>query len=268
MANYHSSQVNEETEEGNISLEDQAAQQDEAAKERNQTIETSSTEEQPTEERPEWLDEKFKTPEDMAKAYNELQKKLSQDSPKEEEETADKEVEQEEAPQVEEKAADNAVSKASEEYAKQGQLSDDTYGDLEKAGITRDMVDAYIQGQQSLATQQEQQIMSEVGGSDNYSAMTAWASENLSEGEQAAYDSMVTGGSPEQAKMAVKGLYSQYVASGGQSPQLMQGGTSGSSTLPFRSTAQVTEAMRDPRYSSDPAFRADVEKRLAVSNIL
>jgi len=268
MANYHSSQVNEETEEGNISLEEQAVQQDEAAKERNQTIETNSTEEQPTEEqpteeRPEWLDEKFKTPEDMAKAYNELQKKLSQDSTKEEEST-DKE-EETEAPEA---VTDNAVSNASAEYAEKGELSDDTYGELEKAGITRDMVDSYIQGQQSLVSAQEEQIMSEVGGSDNYAAMTAWASENLSEGEQEAYDSLVVSGSPEQARMAVKGLYSQYASSGGQSPQLMQGGTSGSSTIPFRSAAQVTEAMRDPRYGTDPAFRADVEKRLAVSNVL
>ena len=84
MANYNSTQVNETSEEENISLEKQAAMQEEAAQQRNQTIESNTDEtpaeepqEEVTEERPEWLDEKFNSPEDLAKAYNELQKKQS-----------------------------------------------------------------------------------------------------------------------------------------------------------------------------------------------
>jgi hypothetical protein len=68
--------------------------------------------------------------------------------------------------------------------------------------------------------------------------------------------------------MAVKGLYSQFISAGGNPPELSQGGTSGSSTKPYGSAAQVTEAMRDPRYSTDPAYRSNVEKRLSVSNVL
>ena len=68
--------------------------------------------------------------------------------------------------------------------------------------------------------------------------------------------------------MAVKGLYAQFISAGGNPPDLSQGGTSGSSVVPFGSAAQVTESMRDPRYATDPAFRANVEKRLAVSNVL
>jgi hypothetical protein len=30
--------------------------------------------------------------------------------------------------------------------------------------------------------------------------------------------------------------------------------------------AEIVEAMKDPRYSKDPAYRADVEQRVALSN--
>ena len=89
MADLHQVQINEVDQEENISLEKQASMQEEAANQRNQTLEADpkegkeTIEEQLKEEepdRPEWLDEKFESPEEMAKAYSELQKKMS--SPK------------------------------------------------------------------------------------------------------------------------------------------------------------------------------------------
>ena len=62
--------INEPTENEEITLEQQAEMQEEAV--------ATSEEQTPTEERPEWLDEKFNSPEDLAKAYTELQKKLSE----------------------------------------------------------------------------------------------------------------------------------------------------------------------------------------------
>ena len=261
MSNYQSTQVNETSEEENVSLDKQAAMQEEAANARNQTI-VSDAEEAPAEpqeeERPEWLDDKFKSPEDLAKAYTELQKKQS--------------ATKEDAPEQEESAPSSktseVVSKASEDFATNGELSDKSFIELEKAGISRDMVEAYIRGQESLVTSQAMEIQSEVGGNANYSAMSDWAADNLSDGDLEGFNSIVEGGSVAQAKMAVKGLYSQFISAGGNPPELSQGGTSGSSTKPYGSAAQVTEAMRDPRYSTDPAYRSNVEKRLSVSNVL
>jgi len=130
------------------------------------------------------------------------------------------------------------------------------------------MVEAYIRGQESIATSEALEVQNEVGGNANYNAMAEWASDNLSENDLDGFNSIVEHGSVDQAKMAVKGLYAQFISAGGNPPELAQGGTSGSSVKPYGSAAQVTEAMRDPRYSSDPAFRANVEKRLAVSNVL
>ena len=267
MANYQSVSVQEHTEEENVSLEKQAAMQDEAAEQRNQSIESNTEEPQEevqaeaSEERPEWLDEKFESPEDLAKAYNELQKKQSSKQSK---------SKKDDAPAEEDTGAsiNSSVQKATEEFAESGALTDKTFVELEKAGLPRSFVEAYIAGQESISTSQALDIQNEVGGNANYNAMSDWASENLSDGDLDGFNSIVETGSIEQAKMAVKGLYAQFISAGGNPPELSQGGTSGSSVKPFGSAAQVTEAMRDPRYSSDPAFRDNVEKRLAVSNVL
>tara|TARA_E500000178_G_scaffold301744_1_gene310806 strand:+ start:1607 stop:2407 length:801 start_codon:yes stop_codon:yes gene_type:complete len=266
MANYQSVTVQEHTEEENISLEKQAAMQEEAAEQRNQAIESNTEEpqeevqEEVQEERPEWLDEKFETPEDLAKAYAELQKKQSSKASK-----AKKDESAEEEAVV---SINSSVQKATEEFAETGELTDKTFVELERAGLPRHFVEAYIAGQESLITSEALDIQNEVGGNANYNAMAEWASENLSDGDLDGFNSIVESGSVEQAKMAVKGLYAQFLSGGGNPPELSQGSTSGSSVAPFNSAAQVTEAMRDPRYSSDPAFRATVEKRLAVSNVL
>lgn len=264
MANYQSVTVQEHTEDENLTLEQQAAAQDEAAAARNQTIESNTEpakEEDTTPERPEWLDEKFETPEDLAKAYNELQKKQSSKQSKAKEDTKD-----DEAPEP--AALNTSVQKATEEFAERGELSDKTFIELEKAGLPREFVEAYIAGQESMSTSQALEIQQEVGGNANYTAMSDWASDNLSDSDLDAFNSIVESGSVEQAKMAVKGLYAQFLSAGGNPPELTQGDTSGSSVKPFGSAAQVTEAMRDPRYSTDPAYRANVEKRLAVSDVL
>jgi len=240
--------------------------------------EKPNTEEQPqaeadvpqTEDRPEWLPEKFKTPEDMSKAYSELEKKLGQ-APKEE---------QQEPEQVEEEAEDEteqseegvseayqAVAEASKEFFENdGQLSEETYNVLEKAGLPRDLVDSYAAGQQALLASEEGQIKSVAQG--NYDAMAEWANENLPQEEIDAFDEVVTGGSISQAKLAVQGLYARYQNEVGAKPKLTQGAVSGVSTMPFKSMQELARAQSDPRYKSgDKAYHEEIDRRLAVSNI-
>lgn len=274
MADLHQVQINEVNEEENISLETQAAMQEEAANQRNQTLEADPKEgketieeqlkvdEEPAEEeRPEWLDEKFESPEEMAKAYKALQQKMSK--PKAEKKESAK-TEEASAPE----ATTSAIEDARSEFAESGELSDKAFDALEKAGLPRSFVEQYIAGQQAMSVQQAATIQESIGGAGNYEAMSEWASENLADGDLDAFNDIVEGPSVEQARVAVKGLYAQFQAAGGKGPALVQGSTSGDAGVkPFGSTAQVTEAMRDPRYASDPAYRENVEKRMSVSSI-
>lgn len=233
-----------------------------------------------TEDRPESLPEKFKSVEDLAKAYSELEKKLGQ--PKQAEETKEDENKQSdsEEPKDEEKEAEKPedqtedpkthnLAKFSEEWAEKGELSENSYKELQKLGYPQEFVDTYIAGFQALQDRQVGEVYKTVGGEENYKAMTEWASANLPENEVASYDDIITGNDPSQTKLAVKGLWAQYTEANGKQPKLIGGSQSSTgSVTPFRSTAEVVKAMSDPRYSTDPAYRKDVEKRLEFSDVL
>jgi hypothetical protein len=233
-----------------------------------------------TEDRPEALPEKFKSVEDLAKAYSELEKKLGQ--PKQPEEIKEDENKQsdskepEDGEKTDEKPEDQTeapkthdLSKFSEEWVEKGELSENSYKELQKLGYPQEFVDTYIEGFQAIQDRQVGEVYKTVGGEDNYKAMTEWASANLPENEVASYDNIITGSDPSQTKLAVKGLWAQYTEANGKQPKLIGGSQSGvSSVTPFRSTAEVVKAMSDPRYSNDSAYRKDVEKRLEFSDVL
>ena len=221
-------------------------------------------------DRPEWLPEKFKSPEDMSKAYSELEKKLGQspeEGTEESEQVEEKAEDQEEQSEENTSEAYQAVAEASKEFFENdGQLSEETYNTLEKAGLPRDLVDSYAAGQQALQQSEEGQIKSVAQG--NYEAMAEWANENLPQEEVEAFDEAVTGGTVSQAKLAVQGLYARYQNEVGAKPKLTQGGVNGASTMPFRSMQELARAQSDPRYKSgDKAYHEEIDRRLQVSSI-
>jgi len=221
-----------------------------------------------TEERPAWLPEKFKSPEDMASAYKELETKLSQGKQSEAKpELTIKEATQEEA-KVEAAKAGVDYGAFEQEFQTNGSLSVESYQKLEAAGISRDMVDAYIQGQVALASQIQTEVFSTVGGPENYSQMTTWAATNLTKGELAAYNKAMDYGSVDEIKLAVQGLQARYTKANGSEPTLLGGSTSTTSGDVFRSTQELTRAMANPLYKTDPAYREDVIAKLSRSNIM
>ncbi len=258
--------IQEHSEEENISLEKQAEMQEEAAKARGQSIKSETEQVEDTEtpiedERPEWLPEKFESAEDMAKAYSALEKKQSDPQEKKEEKASKEEPAS---------PSNEVITNASEEFTNNGELSDKTYEGLAKAGLPREMVDAYIAGQQSLVDAQTSAIHETVGGLSEYEAMAKWAGENLADDELDAYNTIVESGTTSQATVAVKGLYAQYKSLGGGEPSLEKGGTSASDAgvKPFGSAAEVTRAMRDAKYAEDAGYRKLVEQRLAVTTAI
>jgi hypothetical protein len=221
-----------------------------------------ATPEEQTEDRPEWLPEKFKSPEDMAIAYSELEKKMGAGVEQEEESEVQEETDD---TQEEDLDSNNIVVEASKEFFQNdGKLSEETYEKLAKAGISREIVDSYAAGQKALMDSQEGDIKSVTNG--EWDAMADWATNNLSPQEIETFDQMVTQGSVDQAKLAVKGVYAQYRAENGSGPRLVQGAVSGSSTIPFKSNQELARAMSNPKYKSgDKAYHEEIDRRIAVS---
>tara|TARA_R110002072_G_scaffold301241_1_gene480611 strand:- start:81 stop:839 length:759 start_codon:yes stop_codon:yes gene_type:complete len=219
-------------------------------------------------DRPEWLPEKFNSVEDMASAYESLEQKLgSQDSKEEYEDDEDDESELLEiAEDLKERGVD--FDAMSQEFAELGGLTEDSYNTLLEAGIPRTMVDQFIDGQVAVAGQMQQEAFSQVGGQQAYEDMTSWASDNLPEASIDAFNDAVNSGNIETANLAIQGLQARYRSVNGNEPSLIMGETKSVTGGVFDSAAQLTAAMRDPRYSSDSAYRQQVASKLSRSSIL
>ena len=248
--------------ETNISLEEQAKQQTvNATSQDNTRVEVSTndnTDKSTDETRPEWLPEKFGNAEELAKAYSELEKKLS---------TGDKKQEQAEV-QEEPKQSNNSLEPYYKEFAEAGSLSEKSYADLAKIGLDKNLVDGYIAGQKAIAEAEVKQVQSIVGGEENYKQLLDWSTKNLNEAEATAFNELLDTGTIEQIKLAVSAIANRAGISGQEKPTMFQGDTTASTADVFGSVAQVTQAMNDPRYDKDPAYRKEVEMKLARSSVI
>ncbi len=230
--------------------------------------------EQTQEARPEWLPEKFKSGEDLSKAYGELEKQYTQsrqESSSAKETESGNEVSSNETETTTEarEAVENAgldFNSMQTEFAENGELSEDTYKDLQGRGIPKEMVDAYVEGQKARATEYTNEIFDFAGGEESYKGMVNWASENLADSEIDAFNAAISSGNTSQARLAVDGMASRYRDNGGVEPTLL-GGKASASVDTYDSWAQVTKDMGTTEYKKDPAFRDAVQKKLSKSKI-
>jgi len=231
-----------------------------------ETTSEKPVEENVTQSKPEGLPEKFKSVEDLAKSYQELEKKLGDSQPKETEVSKDTNSDLDIAEKAVETAGLNMDTLASE-YAEKGELDEKSYEALEKAGIPKDYVNQFIEGQKAIADQQATSIKNMVGGAEAYTEMSNWAAENMSEEEKTAYNTAVNSKDLETAKLAVVGLKAKFERANGNEPNLLEGKGTVSGEKGYASWAEVTRAMSDERYSKDPAYQAMVQEKLANSDL-
>lgn len=225
-------------------------------------------------ERPSWLPEGFANGEELAARYAELERSQGNvDSTDHASSAASSEsvpASQSDA-EVLVASAGLDFESLNQEYASQGSLSAKSYADLERAGISRETVDAYIEGQAAVASGIKAAVFSAAGGADAYADMVGWAAVNLTAHEIDAYNAQMNSGDEFQMRLAVDGLKAQFVAENGSAPKLI-GGTSGQSSRSsgdvFASTSDLTAAMKDPRYSTDASYRDAVIAKIGRSSIL
>tara|TARA_S200002703_G_scaffold120055_1_gene105822 strand:+ start:61 stop:708 length:648 start_codon:yes stop_codon:yes gene_type:complete len=173
---------------------------------------------------------KYENAQELEKAYVELQRKLGGQSEDEESdvpEEAEQETE-EETEEVEETEEETQVTMTAEDI---------------------------------------QTLKNLVGGDEAYGEMIAWASDNMTEQEQQAYDYVMDLDDPWAAFFAVKALQNSYNNANGYEGELLTGKSPSNPVDVFRSQAEVVEAMSDPRYDNDPAYRNDVFEKLDRSNL-
>lgn len=209
---------------------------------------------------PAFRPEKFKSDEEWRKSYDQLEQKLHGTNTPES---------TEEASTTETTAPTGTINMEalSKEVSETGELSEASYGLLEKAGIPKNYADQFMQGQQAIAELHGNTIKSAVGGDDKYQAMVEWAKVNYDDSQIAAYDAAVNG-DINGATLAAKGLLRDYQDAVGSDGEIISGdsNSSGDNDV-YNSNAELTEDMKDPRYRKDPAFQRMVEEKLSRSNL-
>lgn len=207
---------------------------------------------------------KYSSPEELEKGYLELQKRLGeQQEPKAQEEPEDNQREDQ---------VDNSLYETIIESYRKGEWSDEIVKQVEEMNPV-DVVNMFLSNQQQqepstqVTSAEIEQIQNSVGGTEDYQQMIQWAGQNLSEQEISMYDAVMDRGDPLAMFFAVQALNYRYQDSVGVDGQLLTGSAPRSNADYFRSQAQLVEAMSDPRYDRDPAYRQDVADKLERSNL-
>jgi hypothetical protein len=244
----------------------------------------------PDPNRPAWLDPKFKSPEELARAYNEQQAaytrqqqelaRLKGTTPpadptvKEPEQQDQQQSQQDDAAKKVAEAAGLDLTPYQQEYTSNGDVSEENRAKLADSlksvlgPNARNIVDEYIEARKVVQQNDTRMFMDAAGGEESYQTMSEWARSNWSPEQIAVYNRQVESGDRHSALFAVESLRTQFEAANGRIPNRLSavGSPSNAGSQPFRSAAEMTTAMKDPRYKSDPAYRDDVARRLAASN--
>ena len=218
---------------------------------------------------------KYKSAQELEKAYMELQSKLGEQEEKGE--TAVAEKEPEDKPTLSEGAT--LITSATDEYYANGnELSPETLQKFSSMS-SQDLIKAYMEVQQLPEYQQAQQTPVEItdsqvnqiknaaGGEAAYSNIINWAKSNLEAEQINAFDDVVNTGSVQAINLAVAGLKAQYDNANGVEGRMVTGKAPTNSGDVFRSQQELVAAMNDPRYDRDPAYRQDVVDKLDRSNL-
>lgn len=193
--------------------------------------------------------------ENLAKSYTELEKRLGGAEVKPEDAAAAAEQTQTEVPTGD-------FAKFQTEYAESGVLADASYKELADKGLSKEMVDTYINAVKNQADLGEAQVLSSVGGREVFNTMATWAQSGLDAKELDTFNAQVSS-SVEAAAMAVQWLKSKYEAANGRVPKLLSGRTAPGAQLGFATRSDMMKAISDKRYGKDPEYTEQVARDVA-----
>jgi hypothetical protein len=222
---------------------------------------------------------KFRSQDDLLKAYNELQSKLGKSEPEEGEESSEESTEPDEEEKGEEVEISENVKTFTEiatRFDAEGGL---TSNDMEtlSAMDSKALIETYFKyhavqtaknTQDAATATQLKSIRDSVGGDEAYGQMIQWAGQNLNEAEIDQFNQVANSNNAAALGFAVEALSNRWKSVEGYEAPLVTGKKAPSKSKAFRSQAELARAIADPRYSSDPAYRMDVEEKLARSGDL
>ena len=120
---------------------------------------------------------------------------------------------------------------------------------------------------QGVTDEEVGQLKEVAGGESGYTDMMSWAKNNLQKEEIDMYDDVMENGNATACFFAIQALKYRYDDASGVEGKMLTGKAPSNKGNQFQSQAQVVEAMNDPKYDNDPAYRREVMEKLERSNL-
>ena len=217
---------------------------------------------------------KYQSAEELEEAYIELQRKLGYSD--EDDEVEETTLEDDEYPEEVAAGVDLITTASEEYYENEGAISEETMQRFTEMSSS-DLVEAYMAIRDrnpdvdggaavDLSDAEMNQVDNSAGGEAEYGKLTSWAANNLSETKLDAFNDMIDRGNSTAIQIAVAGLRAEYEAQQGYEGRMLTG-KAAQAADGFRSQAEVVQALSDPRYERDEAYRQDVYNKLERSDI-
>ena len=213
---------------------------------------------------------KYKNAQELEQGYIELQKKLGEGEA--EEPVAEAEEEEYEGEEGEE---DGSILDELWEYElNTEEFHEDAVAELQQMDPV-DLANLHIEyrkqveeegaGAKDFTEAEMTELKGVVGGDENYQNMLQWAGANLNQQEIDMFDAVMQRGDALGAFFAIRSLAYRYNDAAGYEGKMLTGNAPKTSGSQYRSQQEVIQAMSDPRYESDPAYRKDIMDKLTRS---
>ena len=213
---------------------------------------------------------KYKNAQELEQGYIELQKKLGESEA--EEPVAEAEEEEYEGEEGEE---DGSILDELWEYEiNNEEFHEDAVAELQQMDPV-DLANLHIEyrrqveeegvGAKDFTEAEMTELKGVVGGDENYQNMLQWAGANLNQQEIDMFDAVMQRGDALGAFFAIRSLAYRYNDAAGYEGKMLTGNAPKTSGSQYRSQQEVIQAMSDPRYESDPAYRKDIMDKLKRS---
>lgn len=233
---------------------------------------------------------KFKSTEELEKAYLEAQKLISSRGKQAEEAAAPAPLTKEEATQHYGEFIANAAAEegldlgAWDSKVRNGEDTAELRQKLSaKTGIPVQLIEQYEQAYRpqpagdspaaGLSEADVSELKGMVGGDAAFAQLSEWAAANLTAEELADYNAAIDSGNKAAARFAIKQLHVRASSKADPGEPELLGGGKPTTTEVFESDQQAIEAMRKTNskgqrlYNVDPKYRAWYEKTLQRSNV-
>ena len=226
---------------------------------------------------------KFRSQDDLLKAYQELEKKQSQASgPDSAEPSQPQAYTAEQAVQVYGDDIVNAVGEAGLNMAdlmwqadNGGDISQHYDALAEAVGVPRQVVENYVSKAQAgggepatMSDADEAAIINEVGGQEAFNQLSGWARQNLDANELAEYNATVDSGNTQAIRWALKAIQAKNAKPAASEPKLIRGQAPAETKARFNSKSEVLEAMNKRNSKGQRLYDVDTEYQRKFAELM